>query len=74
MAINIRDYQAELIAAVRQEMRQHNSVVMQSPTGSGKTLTTAWIVDSVRKKEKRCQFLCSGDCFPLSDFTSISYD
>lgn len=56
MAINIRDYQAELIAAVRQEMRQHNSVVMQSPTGSGKTLTTAWIVDSVRKKEKRCIF------------------
>ena len=56
MTIKIRDYQEELIDKTREAMRDSNSVVMQSPTGSGKTLTTAWIVRSVLQKNKRCIF------------------
>ena len=56
MSIKIRDYQEELIADTREALRESNSVVMQSPTGSGKTLTTASIVKSVLQKNKRCIF------------------
>lgn len=54
--IKIREYQNELIEATRLAFLEHNSVVMQSPTGSGKTLTTAYIVNSAMQKGKRCIF------------------
>lgn len=56
MTIKIRDYQKELIDETREAFKDNNSVVMQSPTGSGKTLTTAWIVQSVLQNGKRCIF------------------
>jgi len=56
MTIRIRDYQNELIIKTRLALKDSNSVVMQSPTGSGKTLTTAWIVKSVLERKKRCIF------------------
>ena len=56
MTIKIRDYQKELIDETRDAFREHNSVVMQSPTGSGKTLTTAWIVQQVLQGGRRCIF------------------
>src|ERR1035437_8827725 len=53
MTIKIRDYQKQLIDETRNAMRDNNSVVMQSPTGSGKTLTTAWIVQAVLQNGQR---------------------
>ena len=56
MTIILRDYQEELIERTRKAMALNNSVVMQLPTGGGKTLTTAWIINSARQKNRRSIF------------------
>ena len=49
----LRDYQQELIDQTREAFRGHKSVVMQLPTGGGKTITTAWIIQNAKG---RCIF------------------
>ena len=42
----LRDYQEEMIARVREAWKQHRSVMVQMPTGTGKTHVLAEIVNN----------------------------
>ena len=46
--IRLRDYQQEIVARVHQEWSQHRSVMVQMPTGTGKTYVLAEVVESFR--------------------------
>lgn len=53
-------HQIDAIQSLRQSVGQGvRRIVLQSPTGSGKTLLAASIVDSAIKKGKRVTFCCS---------------
>lgn len=55
--VQLRDYQQAIIADTRREMARYKSVLIESPTGSGKTLLSAFMLDSASKKGKRCWFV-----------------
>lgn len=48
--------QAELMAALQQEARRSKSILLQSPTGSGKTAMMLWLAKQTIKKNKRVLF------------------
>ena len=57
--INLRDYQLEAIDSLAAEMKKGTKrVILQSPTGSGKTEVAAKIMQEAALKNKRCLFLC----------------
>lgn len=52
--IQLRDYQVEVIDQVRNAYRAGNSsVLMQQPTGAGKTVTFSWIANKTVENGKR---------------------
>ena len=56
--ISLRPYQVEMIEQVRQKMRAGcKSVLLQSPTGSGKTVLAAKMLETATSKEMRSFFL-----------------
>ena len=56
-AITLRDYQQEAIAQLRQALGAgHKRPVMQAPTGAGKTVIAAALVNMAREKGKRVIF------------------
>jgi len=58
MITELRDYQVEAIDELRDAVRDgHQRVVMQAPTGAGKTLVGAAIIDSALRKSKRVLFV-----------------
>lgn len=57
MSVQLRDYQSDLITKVRENFSRVRSVLIQSPTGSGKTLLTAFMLGTASKKNKTCWFL-----------------
>jgi DNA repair protein RadD len=58
MAFELRPYQSDLIAKARGELRTNDSVLIQAPTGSGKTALAAFMLGSASSKKKRCWFNC----------------
>lgn len=59
--ICVREYQAQLIDAARESMKQgHKRLLIQSPTGAGKTRISAGIADSAVAKRNRVLFVVSG--------------
>jgi len=51
MSVQLRQYQVDIISQARELMRQGvRSVLIQSPTGSGKTLLTAKMIGTAREK------------------------
>ena len=58
MITELRDYQVEAIDELREAVRDgHQRVVMQAPTGAGKTLVGAALIDSALRKGKRVLFV-----------------
>ena len=57
MTISLFDDQAALIDDVRDRMRRTKSVLMQAPTGSGKTVMTAAMIQSSRDKGTRAMMV-----------------
>ena len=57
MTISLFDDQAALIDDVRDRMRRTKSVLMQAPTGSGKTVMTAAMIQSARDKGTRAMMV-----------------
>jgi superfamily II DNA or RNA helicase len=57
MIPNVRDYQADMIERARAQLRQHRSVLVQSPTGSGKTVLSAFMAGSATTKGLKVAFL-----------------
>lgn len=55
--IQLRPYQNKLIEMTRDQMMKHKSVLIQSPTGSGKTATTAEMLRLASLKGKRSWFI-----------------
>jgi len=47
-----------MIAEARSLLRTHDSVLLQAPTGSGKTALAAYMLGSAASKNKRSWFLC----------------
>lgn len=56
--IKLRDYQVTSYNAVRQAMTQHKRVLMQLPTGGGKTVIAAHMAANASQKGKRLYFIC----------------
>jgi DNA repair protein RadD len=56
--VELRPYQVELLGEVRGLMRQGSkSILIQSPTGSGKTVLTAHMLQSAAQKQMRSIFI-----------------
>lgn len=58
MTIQLRNYQTEAVNHVRAALRRYDAVLLQSPTGSGKTAIATHIHDSARKKDNVSFFIC----------------
>lgn len=56
--VNLRDYQQEMIAGLRVELGKHRRVLMQAPTGSGKTVLASFIASETSGRGKRVAFNC----------------
>ena len=56
MAHSLRDYQIDAIAKVRESLSKNRRVILQMPTGAGKTATAAAIIQSALGKGKRVIF------------------
>ena len=58
----LRDYQIEICESVREAFKKHRSVMMQMPTGTGKTVVLASLVqqyldNSLELRDQHCQVL-----------------
>ena len=58
----LRDYQIEICESVREAFKKHRSVMMQMPTGTGKTVVLASLVQqfldkSLERRDQHCQVL-----------------
>ncbi|WP_445505041.1 DEAD/DEAH box helicase [Microvirga sp. G4-2] len=72
MTIQLRPFQEDMIASIRAELRRHQSVLAQLPTGGGKTVLSAFMMRSARSKGLRAWFVCNRDF--LIDQTSQTLD
>ena len=57
MPVILRDYQEKAVADAREAFREHRSVLLTKPTGSGKTLTAAFMLRSAMDKGLRSMFI-----------------
>ena len=53
----LRPYQEQVIDDTRQALRQYHSVLMQGPTGMGKTAITVFMMGRAAAQGKRAYFL-----------------
>ena len=73
MQITLRDYQLNAIESLRDGIRSGiKNQVLASPTGSGKTVIGAYLVDECLKKGKKAIFIA--DRIALIDQTSKTFD
>lgn len=54
--MQLRDYQIDMIDRTREAMRSHQRVLLQSPTGSGKTALAVHMMKSAMQKNKSAFF------------------
>lgn len=57
MALILRDYQEELIRKTRQALRTNRQVLMQAPTGAGKTALACTMIRAALEKGIGCMFV-----------------
>lgn len=73
MDIQLRDYQSDAIESLRHGIRQGiKNQVLAAPTGAGKTVLAAYLVDECYKKGKRAIFVA--DRIALINQTSKMFD
>lgn len=56
-SLHLRDYQEDIIIKTRQALAKHKRVLVQAPTGAGKTVLSSFMLDAAAKKEHRCWFI-----------------
>lgn len=66
-----RPFQDNLIAATRTALKSHRAVILQSPTGSGKTVMSSIMVKGALAKGGRPWFVCHRDF--LVEQTSLTF-
>lgn len=68
----LRDYQQEIIDKVRSSIAAGNRrIILQLPTGGGKTRIASEIIDLTTKKRKRALFTCHRQTLVLQAFEAI---
>lgn len=58
MIPSLRDYQQDMIQRTRGALRHHRRVLLQAPTGAGKTVLAAFMAGSATSKSLRTWFIC----------------
>lgn len=70
---DLRDYQRQCIQSLRQGFQQgHKHQILMAPTGSGKTMMAAYMIQEAVRKKKRVSFVV--DRVNLVNQTSRSFD
>jgi len=68
----LRDYQQEIIGKVRESIQAGNKrIILQLPTGGGKTRIASEIIDLTTKKNKRALFTCHRQTLVHQAFEAI---
>ena len=57
MSIDLRGYQADLVEKIRVAFKRHRRVLVQAPTGSGKTVLFGYIAEAAAERGKRVLIL-----------------
>lgn len=70
--ITLRDYQQTSVEQTRGALRHYRSVLLQSPTGSGKTAMASYMLNNVQARQKRGFFICHRR--ELIDQTAKTFD
>lgn len=55
--MQLRPYQEQIVEDTRKALRQHKRVLMQAPTGAGKTAITVFLMSQSAKNGKKSMFL-----------------
>lgn len=58
MGVILRDYQDDVIVRARTAMRQKRRVLIQAPTGAGKTALASYMTDETQARGKLVYFVC----------------
>ena len=58
MNLTLRLFQSNLITSARKALRRVRNILIQAPTGAGKTVIATFIANSVVSKNKRLYFIC----------------
>lgn len=58
MQVNLRDYQADVIDRARQALKQVRRVLIQAPTGAGKTVLASFMVGQTVNRRHSAWFIC----------------
>lgn len=56
--IQLRGYQDELISDLRDALRRSKRVLVQAPTGAGKTVLASYMIDGTRARSQPAWFIC----------------
>ena len=56
--LTLRPFQAEIINDTRAALRKHKNVLVQAPTGSGKTVMATFMAQNIRMRKRRLFFIC----------------
>ena len=57
-AINLRDYQSSIVEKARAALRRSRRVLLQAPTGAGKTALASYIANETAKRGSSVWFIC----------------
>lgn len=55
--MQLRPYQEQLIQRTREALSRHNAVLLQAPTGAGKTAITVYMMQRAAERGKRSMFI-----------------
>jgi superfamily II DNA or RNA helicase len=72
VVIQLRPYQSDIIERTRDALRRVRSVLIHSPTGSGKTALAAFMLGSARQRGRRSWFIAHRDF--LLEQTAATFD
>lgn len=58
MQIQLRNYQESMISGARQALRCHKSILLQAPTGAGKTVLASFMIGQTAARSESAWFMC----------------
>lgn len=58
MEVRLRDYQADVIGRARQALKRSRRVLIQAPTGAGKTVLASFMVGQTTARGQAAWFIC----------------